>query len=311
MTTLLFLLSSLLMPMDDSDQLQTYIRPSLATRGSLINASCEVYPKNLMVGDLLYVKVTAKNISGEALEYLLSDHTLSSDSFIFGPVSIMKNSSDGFGLGNSCFIKIYEPPAGIPMPAPPKKKILQPDEMIAAGPQPVFLPSPDEYDIPFWLWDDSAKEEKMLLSFSTMLRIESDSISMRTGANAAVQQELKILPRSESELQLIKEWYDKTRKFRNFRSSSGATVPTPAEWREFEEKLTPGTLRNHIRMIRTLVEIPLDENDGKRQQLFDEMLEWIDGLPPLEKEALTNRAYEIVRGWGLLGTMITLPKKDE
>ena len=74
-----------------------------------------------------------------------------------------------------------------------------------------------------------------------------------------------------------------------------ADFPTFTEWREFEEKLTPGTLRNFIRVQRTLVEIGQNENKGKRQAMFDEMLAWINELHPFEKEGLTKQAYEIVK----------------
>jgi hypothetical protein len=179
---------------------------------------------------------------------------------------------------------------------------------------PLLVPTPDQYDRQLWAWNDFGKEERVLLTFITSLhsiRKEDSENSRFTGYEpntVAITQELKIKPRSQEELDLIKEWYDKTQKFNIFRP---ANPPTAAEWREFEEQLTPGTLRNHIRVKRTLVEIAQDENKGKRQAMFDEMLEWIDELHPLEKQGLTKQAFEIVRPLQtmLFGNEINVPEE--
>ena len=121
--------------------------------------------------------------------------------------------------------------------------------------------------------------------------------------------EMQFKPRPNEELQLIKEWYERTKRFEDLWS---VDAPTPTEWQEFEEKLSPGTLRNFIRMLRTLTEIAQDENKGKRQEMFDEMLNWLNELHPLEKEGLTLRIRQIVNANGeLFGNEIVVPARVE
>jgi len=277
----------------------------------LIEISCEVFPQTLTVGDRLYVKPFTKNISQETLEYRPIVCTLGADPsvgrFIYSPnpihTRIRENSSRGLnenlpdeGWEN---LQIYP---GIPleqlMPGTQGQvmrlpiKTLMPGDTLISGTQSFFLPFPGEYDRQFWT--DLSIETIMLLRFRTDLSGRVPTATRpRTPGGVRIYPELKIRPRPEVELQLIKEWYDKTHQFVNLSPVTGS--PKPAEWQEFEEKLTPGTLRNHIRMLRTLVEITQDENKGKRQAMFNEMLKWFDELHPHEKEGLTQQAYEKVK----------------
>jgi len=308
MSTLLFLLTFLL-AMDDSEQLQTYIRLSSFMRAnsepfdrekllsSSFDVSCEIFPKILTVGDVVYVKVATKNITQEPIEYDLRSFGFGNHSFITGDVFWDKSGSTGFGLGNSDRIELLPPfPIGTPTPGYPPKKTLPPDNTLVSGPQAVFVPPSSNYDRPFWAWDDSTDGERILFSFNSILSNvdrDANSILLSTSLHSVmVFQELKIKSRPKEELQLIKEWHEKTGFERGLRYDN---TTSPDQWREFEGKLTPGTLRNYIRMIRTLVEIAQDESKGKRQEQFNSMLQWIDGLHPLEKEGLTKKAYEIVK----------------
>ena len=315
--------------LENSDRLEVYVsdnpiiargdanRPLIGEDGRpvaeerRIEVSCEVFPQTLTVGDKLYVKFSTKNISQETLECFPFRGTLGADPsvgrFINSPVllytRICENSSRGLNLSPREEweeLQIYPgiPPeqlAGlgggyIPIRRLRIKTILPADTLIS-GPQSFFLPFPGEYGRQFWA--DLSTETIMLLSFSTTLdgRVPSKTRLITLG-KVHVYPELKIRPRSEAEFHLIKAWYDKTERFENIWS---ADSPKSCEWREFEEKLTPGTLRNYARMLHSLVEIAQDKNKGKRQEQFNGMLKWIDELHPLEKEALTEQAYEIVK----------------
>ena len=255
-----------------------------------------MFPKILTVGDIIYVKVTAKNITQEPINYDRYSYTLGNDNFIMG-VLLDKSGSTGFGSGNSDRIELLSPfPIGTPTPGYPPKETLQTGNTLVSGPQAVFVPPPSHYERQFWAWDDSTNEKRTLFSFNNSLsnvdRDANSKILSTSSHHVTVFQELVIKSRPNEELQLIKEWHEKAGFERGLRYDN----TTPAEqWREFEGKLTPGTLRNYTRMIRTLVEIAQDENQGKRQELFNEMLKWIDELPPLEKEGLTKKAYDIVK----------------
>ena len=305
MTTLLFLLT-FLMPMEDSEQLQTYIRLASSTRSnaepigrertqsSSFDVSCETFPKMLTAGDIVYVKVVAKNITQEPIEYDPRPFGLGNHNFITGGIFLDKSGSTGFGFGNSDRIALASSSMVTQRINP--KMTVQPDKTLISGPQAVFVPPSSNYDRPFWAWDDSIDEERILFNLSsTLSNVDKDanSIILSTSLHSVIVfQELKVRPRPKEELQLIKEWHEKTGFEHNTRRD---TVTTSEQWREFEGKLTPGTLRNYIRMIRTLVKIAQDESKGKRQELFNEMLKWIGELPPLEKEGLTKKAYEIVK----------------
>jgi hypothetical protein len=317
MTPLLLFLLTCLMPMDDSGQLQTYIKVETLRSESQIGVSCEVFPKTLTVGDMLYVKAITKNISQEPLEYAIHFCTLGSDNFLMS-ASIQRSNTMG-PVGTSFGPIVYPTLNGGYTPLRVPTNTLQPGNTLASCPRPFFVPTPNQYDSPLWVWNDLGKEERVLLTIKTLLY----SIRMDESANSTIEkrksesyrveitQELKIKPRPNEELQLIKEWFERTREWRNIWK---ADSPTAAEWREFEEKLTPGTLRNHIRMICTLVEIAQDENKEKRKQMFDEMLEWINELHPFEKESLIKRAYEIIKykpqGYLTFGD-ITTPETEE
>ena len=317
MTALLLFCLTFMLPLDEPEQLQTYIRVESYGQEPQIGVFCDIFPKTLTVGDMLYINVTTKNISKKDLKYKLylntlgRPYTIGSDGLLLGTVTIHRNSTEELaGASFGYIVRAAMPPAySLNIPT----CILQSESTMTAYVRPLLVPTPDHYDRPLWVWNDFGKEERVLLTFNTTLysaRTESTGISAveKSETNSVtVTQELKIKPRPKEELQLIKEWYEKTRWFGNFWR---ADSPTAMEWREFEEQLTPGTLRNRIHMIRTLVEIAQDENKGKRQAMFDEMLAWINELHPLEKEGLTKQAYEIVRNWvpyANMGNEITVP----
>ena len=328
MTTLFFLLA-FLMPMNETEQLPTYVKVDFIplTREKLesqIGISCDISPKTLTVGDILYINITTQNISEEPLKYerrlntlgrpntLARPNTLVSAGLLPNIVTVHRNSS--MGLVGASFGYIVEPTAPPAYKLNESTSILQPGDTMTAYARPLLVPTPNQYDRQLWAWNDFGKEERVLLTFSTDLksvRTEGTGISAVERSDSysvTIIQELKIKSRPQKELDLIKEWYIKTRGFSSlWRTDS----PIATEWREFEEQLTPGTLRNHIRMISTLVEIAQDENKGKRQAMFDEMLEWIDELHPLEKQRLTKQAFEIVRPLQtmLFGNEINVPEE--
>jgi len=282
----------------DSEQLRTYVRligqdssKPMAERiviEPLVDGSCEVFPKILTVGDVLYIKATIRNNSQEPLEYTFRPGALGHERFLIGFAELSKDSSAGFGPEKSDVIPLrtVSVPVGL-RPLPPTR-ILSSGSTLISGPDCVFLPPPGNYDRQSWLRDDLAEGEKILFTVQTSLVIPNAARRM------TIAQELIVKPRPKDELQFIKEWRAKGWTFENLWYSAPPGLTTAAQWREFEEGLTPGTLRNYIRVNRTLVEIAQDENKGKRQELFNEMFKWFDELHPLEKEGLTKRAYEIV-----------------
>jgi len=303
MTTLLLLLT-LLTPLEDSEQLQAHYKIS-NLRGfeeSQIEVFGGVYPKTLVVGDLVYIVVEVKNISQEPLEYCPAVEYLGQNiRFVRGfavqngSVSTDWHRGDSESIGLSDSPPVFEEGHWIAVSY--GIKTLLPGDSMVCGPQSVFVPTPNNFDKPFWSWEEVGKAEKKRLRFGTSLI----NTNRRPGApylfteihGIAITQELIFHPRPNAELQLIKEWFEKTGA-RNWWRIWNADSSTAADWREFEEKLTPGTLRNFIRVHRTLVEIGQDESKGKRQAMFDEMLAWINELHPLEKEGLTKRAYELI-----------------
>jgi len=303
MSTLLFLLT-LMLPMEDSEQLQTSVRVE-PPRGKEVKiaVTCDFYPKTLSVGDVLYVQTITKNITQEPLEYFYRKWypSLANDSrFATYNALVQRNGLSGFGSGISDSMQIEtEDGYGMYTPSPPMiyphKNTLQPGDVITTQFPPCFIPKAREYDKPVWVWDDKTKWEIMLLGFRTWL--EGTDGSSRTRTEIHISQELKIKQRPQEELQLIREWSGETANFDSrllFVNNRHTKQFTAEHWREFEEKLTPGTLRNFIRVQRTLVEISQDENKGKRQAMLDEMLVWINELHQLEKEGLTKRAYELI-----------------
>ncbi|MGL6196709.1 MAG: hypothetical protein ACRC2T_18000 [Thermoguttaceae bacterium] len=283
----------------DAEELQTYIRTPQTREVSIngqtktvvsnIDIACEFFPKQLTVGDMMYVKITTKNITDEPLECFFGDGTLGSDRFISAIIADI-NASNGFGSGKSDVIIISRPPICTFGPEPKPQKTLQPNDTMVSGPQCFILPLPENFDHKLWTWDDLTKEEKILITTNVFLSTfdpASQSLGNKRHNAILILQELKIKPRQKEELNLIKKWYEKTNKF-----SIGSTPdsPTAVQWLEFEEKLTPGTLRNYIHMVGTIVKIKKTENTEERQKLLDEMSKWTDELNPLEKEGLTKLA---------------------
>jgi len=344
MLTTLLISFTFLAQADEPCQLPIYI---LTTSGASarssahIDVSCEMYPTTLSVGDVMYARITVKNITDIPLESYHDAYTHQSVGRSFSPlVWVRRNSSGEFCRGTFAeMVPIYGKRVGISdsrpfTPAPPRPsqalpgRVLKPGETETAFFRPFFVPIPDVYDEPVWTWDDLAKEEKMLLGISTSKGtrgVSEETSPRRESCNIHIVQELKIKQRPKEKQQLIKEWHDKTWSwsedngtFHNLWYTDEGKTLTAEQWREFEEKLTPGTLRNYIRVNRTLVEIAQDENKGKRQELFNEMLKWFDTLHPLEKEGLTKRAYEIVRRYEsdsyrvkVFGHEITVPVAAE
>jgi len=319
MTTLLFALAFTVLT-DDSEQLRTYFEP-ISLSGSQppairevveqIGYSCDVFPKTLTVGDRMYIKVAGRNLTRHPLEYTCDPSTLGADKvgvgYLLTLVSIERNRKEDYVSRNVTL------PGYIPGLYP--REVLQPGKTLESNLLPFFVPNPDGYGRQFWVWDDFDKEEKMLLRFRIKLhtyrREDTDDYTTEKMVlnTVGISQEVLVKPRPTEELQLIKEWYDKVRLSIPVTPQGLAKCPSPNEWKEFEEKLTPGTLRNYVRMMRILVEIFQDENRGKRQEMVDEMLKWIDELHPLEKEGLTRTAYEIIknRQSNGFGVEITVP----
>ena len=378
MRSLLFVLVCALL-IEDAEQLETHVKhyPPFGSRSegvrredgryvkrSPFEISFEAFPRTPMVGDVVYIQASTKNITDEPFRYefyrvgriaytrhegilgtdpflgsdffaMRWDFLLGNDSFIQEIVTVKKNVStvpdDGHAetmeeswiniklpgtVSQSVLRELLMPPRITVTPRPGgtalqrhmatlrRQKILQPGGTMLSGPDYFMAPFPDDYNEQFW--DSLADEERMTFTFGAGLRIINEKLSNTVDWwNMTCSMEMKIIPRPKEELDLIEKWwYDKTKNFENIWSVDS---PKPAEWREFEEKLTPGTLRNYVRMIRTLLEMMPDENEGKRQEMFDEMLKWIDELHPLEKEGLTKHAYEIVMNRIGLREEITLP----
>ena len=300
MTTLLFLLSFLVLT-DESEQLATYITlhlPVVAStegnnteRKSPIEVSCEVFPKTLTAGDALYVRVAAKNISQEPIVYrVAAEGALGCDfRFFCGHVGLLKGGSSTSVPARVNGFEISLLSTGVVAIPPVFKDTLLPGSVSVSGPQTVFIPPLIYHGQSLWARDDFSKEEKYLMVFGTSLGRLHEEPRKSERYSIRIMQELRIKPRPKEELQLMKEWYGKTWFYACSRHSD--YQPSPDAWREFEEKLTPGTLRNRIRVVRTITDIMQDANKGKRQKMFDEMLKWIDELHPLEKEGLTQYAY--------------------
>lgn len=290
---------------EDINQLHTYVTVQ-EKKDVQIDAACEVYPKVLAIGDILYAKITVKNIAQEPLEFVPFSRAYEGRSFMKG--AIIKEVSTYYCQGSkgrvsSTFGSVYYPALIRPHGNVPKIKLLSESNYIV-GPGPLFIPFPDCYSDDFWKFKNFTNDVCVIFAFGSMVDM----------CHISVHQELKIKARPESELQLIKEWYDQTKWYSSsimpeFLWPQDTSLPTPKQWREFEEKLTPGTFRNYIRMIRSLVEIAQQENRGKRKEQFEEMLKWFDELHSLEKEGLTKRAYEIIRQHpSIFGHEISIPK---
>ena len=301
MTTLLLLLT-LLVQAEDAEQLKTSveIKPP-SGKEAQIAITCDFYPKTLTVGEILYVQLDMKNISREPFEYF---YFRSSRYFLQDAekTAVQRRGErlDGKGFSSAAHGHISFFPPDDPM-IPYNKHTLQPGGTITIKFLPCFVPSAGEsgiptsaWNAPILTWNDVSEERVLIFSFD--FGTSSTPIS-KDEPPVQISQELKFKQRPKEELQLIKEWSEKTNNFSSrlvFFNNRMTEYFTVAQWREFEEKLTPGTLRNYIRVNRTIVEIAQDENKGKRQELFNEMLKWFDTLHPLEKEGLTKRAYEIV-----------------
>ena len=311
MTTFVILLAFLMS--DDAEQLRTYFEPiSLQAgfketkAGEHIGYSCDVYPKTLMVGDRMYIQVAGRSNRGHSLEYTLDPYTLGCDSFQT-TVSIERNSVTAVNEGSRqdyIVVRGSPPPDYFFRQQQFPRKELRPGETLVSNVRPFFMPTPAGYDSQFWAWNDSDKDEKMLMEFWVELytfhkEVADDSVTERRFANGIkINQEVLIKPRPKEELQLIKEWHDKIWWFSFYGNVSYPLASKQwreTEWQELEEKLTPGTLRNYVRMFRTLREVVQDENKGKHQALFNEnVLKWINELHPLEKKSLTETAYRLI-----------------
>ena len=314
MTTLLFLLT-LLAQADDMEPLKTSVEvENVRGREIEIAVTCDFHPQTLSVGDLLYVQAATKNISQELLAYgynrVISSCLVNDSRFFAYDARVQRRGETEFGSGVSDSMEIQPSLAGMHILGASGAHVgntLQPGGMVTTKFPPCFVPKAMEYNKPIWMWDDSAKEEILLFSFRTSFTISPppggtayERYAHRTEKCVQISQELRIKQRPKEEIQLVMEWSKKTNSFAIdnvflYYDNGGEFLLTAKQWQEFEEKLTPGTLRNYIRVSRTLVEIAQDENKGKRQEFFNEMLEWINELHPLEKEGLTKRACEIVR----------------
>ena len=243
--------------------------------------SLDVFPKTLIAGDILYVKQTWKNISSEPLEYPSPDRSRHQNTFLWlGDNALESKFADRL-------------PGGIPNLAR-QKKVLKPGATVEMF-QSFFVPHEKDYDKHVLALNDTGDTEKMMFTFYTSLFtfLSDDSENSRIVSHRArIFQELNIKPRPEEELLFIMDC--RKRGLMPFHGNCDHDHPSLAEWREFENKLTPGTLRNQFRMFRTLFEISRYGTNGNKQDQVEELLKWINTLHPLEKEGLTLLVHQIV-----------------
>lgn len=252
--------------------------------GDLTSLSVGLYidpPRELQLGDVLYVKVVIKNTGKEPVvipgTFTRPWGTLRFQ-FYDGDSYLYTFWPDGAGMGGS------------------PKRPLEPGEVRVLHDR-LRVPRIDRLEESFW------KLQPGFCSVTAFLKV-GKYVELRSRGQPIV-----IVKRPSKELTAIKEFYDggifKKRDWPDNRDryrpclyhfglgTFPIHVNTPEKLAAFEQALSPGTLRNVVHLTRLAQQLYDGKDDPERaQQAADALDAWLAALPPIEREWLSNAMFD-------------------
>jgi len=283
----------------------------------------EYYPKTVMPGDTLYMKVVAKNPHDESI--YIQDHFL----LTTGSIRIWLRDTE-----NQTQFLLFQGSPRQADPPPLRFVEIKPEASRIIHEMSINVPPLEDLNEPFWEkhlknLSESQKEERLSLCISVIPHcVAYEREYERFHFQFTFETPLVLKLRPEKEMVLIRNWLENTPKellpissrgdnpIRKIPSGGRSTFPrienilikgekarqdqfmrddnrypghpnspeTWQSWQELEEGLTPSTMRDEIRLMRILMQY-CDTDDVA---VLNEFKDWFDGMNEVQRTVLVK-----------------------
>ncbi len=251
--------------------------PTLCRADGKATVEMESCPKEVRIGDILFVRLTVANPRSESVE-------------VFPSYSRDTSSlSYGLRLPTSRYSYSYWSGAGSGF-AP--KVNLAPGHSIVMY-DALKLPPPSELRHTFWRELVDSNGGPALTCYLGLQPRDTEGFRDLPKLHGRAAAEVDLIVQAHEKCQVVEYGREATRRLPPANFTPFWPKLEPETLRKLDEGLSPGTLHDVVRLTRIMYGIDAAKDPAQQERSVDELLQWFDTLPEIERYELALR----VRSW--------------